>query len=60
MNKQIAQKEQPSLVADAIRFVVGMVFVVMSLAFVTVPYALSSVPGTAGQQVAAASAKHLS
>ncbi len=51
MKKQTTPQEKPTLLADVLRFVVGAFFVVMTMAFITVPYALSSIPGAAAGQV---------
>jgi hypothetical protein len=39
----------PTLVGDVVRFVLAAVFIGMTMAFILVPYALSSHPGDAPQ-----------
>jgi hypothetical protein len=56
--KQIPTKQ--TLGADVGRFIIGAVFVVMTMAFLMVPYALSSNPGDTAPQLATAAARHLS
>lgn len=53
-------KERFTLAADAFRFAVAAVFVVMTMAFVTIPYALSAHPGDPVATAATAAARHLS
>jgi hypothetical protein len=53
-------KKQPSLGADLFRAVVGVIFVTMTMAFITVPYALSAHPGDSSVQVATLSATQIS
>lgn len=45
--------------ADVFRFVIAAVFVTMTMAFLTLPYALSSHPGEP-TQVASTTVRHLS
>lgn len=52
-------KERSSFVADMIRFAIAAVFVIMTSAFLTVPYAMSAHPGDPAP-VASAAARHLS
>ncbi len=52
-------KERFSLKADAFRFAIAAVFVIMTMVFLTVPYALSAHPGEVAP-VATAAARHLS
>lgn len=52
-------KERFSLASDAFRFAIAAVFVVMTTAFLTVPYALSAHPGDPAP-VASVAARHLS
>lgn len=53
-------KERTNFKADAIRFAIAIVFVVMTMTFLTVPYALSAHPGDPVAPVATAAARHLS
>lgn len=52
--------EEQTVGADVGRFVIGAVFVIMTMAFLMIPYALSSTPGDAAGQMATATARHLS
>ncbi|HEX8961595.1 MAG TPA: hypothetical protein VF801_01220 [Rhodocyclaceae bacterium] len=47
-------KNTPSIAADIGRFAIAAIFVVMTMAFLTVPYALSSHPGEAMARTATA------
>lgn len=49
-----------TLAADVGRFIIAAVFVIMTMAFLMVPYALSFNPGEVGPALATATARHLS
>jgi hypothetical protein len=53
-------KDRPTLKADVFRFAVAAVFLAMTMAFLTIPYALSAHPGDPSAPVATAAARHLS
>lgn len=38
-------KTQPTLAAEIFRFVAAMIFIAMTMAFIMIPYALSTHPG---------------
>jgi hypothetical protein len=48
----------PTLVSDVIRFALAAVFIAMTMAFILVPYALTSHPGEA-PQATSASVRHV-
>ena len=51
---------RPNLATDLFRGVVTTVFIVMTMAFVTVPYALSSHPGEPAPSAAVTADRHMS
>ncbi len=53
-------KERFTLKADVFRFAIAAIFIAMTMAFLTIPYALSAHPGDPIAGVATAAARHLS
>lgn len=53
-------KSQTSFAASLLRAFVGLVFVTMTIVFLTVPYALSRHPGDPSPQLTTAESRHLS
>lgn len=52
--------KQSTPAADIFRAAIGVIFVTMTMAFVTLPYALSAHPGDSLPKLATAASHHLS
>jgi hypothetical protein len=50
---------QTSFAASMFRVVVSVLFVTMTIAFLTIPYSLSMHPGDPSSQLASAASRHL-